>query len=720
MATSSPKPLPRRPGGQVKRPSPSRPLRGLPRIDGRPAPPRWLRRSELLRRLRDARGARLVLVTAPAGYGKTTLLRQWAGEDPRPHAWLTLGRSHRRAPLLADAVARTLEPLAPGAPFVLVLDDAHLAAGALETVQALLAGLPGGAQIALGSRAVPGLPLGRLSAEGALLRVDATDLAFTRAEAEAVARAAGVEAEAGDLDAILEAMEGWPAGVALALEALRGGGPGPAAADGPVAEYLEEELLADLPEGARELMARTSVLERLSGPLCDALLGREGSGALLRDLERGSRFLVPLDPSGEWYRWRRPAAAALRRELRRSEPELEAGLHRRASAWLEATGDRAAAVAHARAAGDLRRAGELIWAAVPALLSRGSLGTLTDWLGGFADDEIAACPPLALAAAWCAVERRTELVEHWTWAAGCAAAGEPGPAWDAASVEPAIALLRAVVARDGVARMAEDAARASRLEAEGSPWRTVGRSLEGVARGLLGERGEARRLLEEGARRAGALLPSVRAQCLARLALLAGDEGDWDRAAGLAARARAAVEEYGLEGYASLASLHAISALALARTSGAGAPRADALRARHLLEGVVDIAPWLAVETRLILAQVDLLAGDAPAARAGVLQAGRLLPEGEDAPALLERLEAVRRAASGARSRGSEVASLTTAEIRVLQFLPTNLSFREIAGRLYVSRFTVKSQALSVYRKLSVSSRTEAVERARALGLVRP
>jgi LuxR family maltose regulon positive regulatory protein len=293
------------------------------------------------------------------------------------------------------------------------------------------------------------------------------------------------------------------------------------------------------------------------------------------------------------------------------------------------------------------------------------------------------------------------------------------PGWGPASIEPAVALLRAVVARDGVARMAEDAARASRLEPEGSPWRTVGRYLEGVARVLLGERREARGLLEEGARRAGALMPSVRAQCLARLALMAGDEGDWDRAAGLAARARGVVDEYGLEGYASLASLHAISALALARARGIEAPRADALRARRLLERVVDIAPWLAVETRLVLAQVDLLVGDAAAARAAVLQAGRMLPEGEDAPGLLERLELVRRTASGARSRAPEAASLTTAEIRVLQFLPTNLSFREIAGRLYVSRFTVKSQALSVYRKLSVSSRTEAVERARALGLVR-
>src|SRR2546423_2318750 len=356
-------------------------------------PPRLpVRRRRLVRRLRSAPPGTLVLISAPAGYGKTSLLRQWAEDDPRPFAWVALDSSHRSPDVLcADLLAelgvtgrlpppwgpRTVEdpvgllratlPHAKG-PFVLVLDAVQAAESpaTLELLSALLTSLPPGGQLALASRTEPSLPLGRLAAESGLLRLGMSDLALDDSEAGALMRAAGVVAQEADVAAVVRRVEGWPAAVSLVAAACREEG-GLAAiadfsgADRLAARYVRDELLGALPKDTIEFLTRTSVLERMSGGLCDAVLRRRGSGRRLQELARENLFLLALDRTEEWYRYHQVVRETLQSELRRREPALVPQLHRRASAWLERHGDREEAVAHARAVGDLRRVAGLSW-----------------------------------------------------------------------------------------------------------------------------------------------------------------------------------------------------------------------------------------------------------------------------------------------------------------------------------------------------------------------
>ena len=675
-------------------------------------------REGLVARLVGSVGVPLVVVCAPAGYGKTTLLGQWARRDPRPFVWLALGRAHRDPAVLAAEVGLALAAAPADAPYVLVVDgaDALEIPAAAAVIAGAVATLPPGGQVAVGCRIQPALPLGRLLAERRVLRVGAEELALDDAGAGALLRGEGLDLPADEVAALVRRAEGWPAGLSLAALALRERG-GSALGDlggddRVVAEYLRDELLGPTPPETVDFLVRTSVLDRLSGPLCDAVLGRSGSGVVLRDLHRARMLVVPLDRTEEWYRYHGLLADLLRGELRRREPGLVRELHGRASRWYEREGDREAAVRHARAAGDLSRAAGLVWDGVPGCYGRGRVEVLERWLTGFDADQLASSSRLALTAAWCALERDGAAVEAWT----AAAEHSPGAGPE---LRPALALLRAAVARDGIEAMRRDAALAYRLEPDESPWRAFACLLEGVGHDLAGDPGRARRCLQEGANRAGALIPAVAAPCLARLALLALGDGDWDRATRLALRARAQAERAGLREYATMALVYPVSGLILARSGRAREARADLAHGGDLVDRMAEVAPWLAVEARITLARAALLLGDLAGGRRLVAEAGRRLRCDEALSGLRPRLEAARdTTAMDPAGSPAGAGSLTTAEMRVLRYLPTHLSFREIAGQLYVSRFTVKSQALAVYRKLGATSRAEAVERARGLGLL--
>src|SRR5262245_55665899 len=592
MATSiAHTPAPERAGGPARGAGSRRAARLVEGCDG-PVHPRPVRRQRLVRRLRSARPGTLILISAPAGYGKTSLLRQWAEADPRPFAWVTLDPSHRAPAALAADVIRALtgigglpatsvptegdDPVGRlGAavrtavgPFVLVLDGMQVAAGpaSLDALSAVLASLPPGGQLAVATRSEPALPLGRLAAEGGLLRLGMADLALDDAEAGALMRAAGVDAEADDVADVVRRVEGWPAAVSLAaLACLEEGGAsamaGFSGADRLAARYVRDELLNGLSDEAVEFLTRTSVLERMSGELCDAMLHRQGSGRMLQELERENLFVVALDRTEQWYRYHRVVRETLRSELRRREPAQVRRLHRRASAWLVEQGDREEAVAHARAAGDLARVGDLIWERLAEDHACGRLATVRRWLAELDDREIAASAKLALGAAWCAAEEGGDLVEHWI-AAAERAPDPPGPD-GARSIAAGVAPLRGGMASHGVRAMAEYAAAAGRVQPDG-PWRPFGLLFEGIAWHLQGDGPRARRLLEESGLRAGHLLPGVHALGLARLALLDVEEGQAERAATLAGRARAIVQAQGLDGYLSTAPVAAASALVLA------------------------------------------------------------------------------------------------------------------------------------------------------------
>ncbi len=713
-------------------------------------------RPRLERRLTGADGAPLAMLVAPAGYGKTTLLRQWARVDPRPFAWVErpAGRSdagrligsiatrlHDIHPIAPDvletvtsgdpAAARSAVPTlaraleAPRPPSVVVIDDAHaLHPQAIEDLGVLVDGLGEGCVIALASRTEPALPAGRLRAERRITELRAHDLAMTDREAAVLLRRAGLALAGPHVEAIRSRTEGWPAGLYLAALALRDQ-EDPAAALGRfagddrfLADYLRDELLAQLGADDIAFLTRTSLLDHLSGPICDAVLQRHGSGRVLRRLSRANVLLTPLDRSEESFRLHPLFAEMLRTELRRDEPEREAGVHMRASAWLEDHGDVERAIGHAIAARDVDRAADLLWTVAPAYVSTGSYGTLEAWLERFGEDEVAARPALALtAAANHALCCDRDVVERWTDAAERsldAAAGKLRPTHAAA-----VALLRASVARDGVARMGEDAARSYALDDAESPLRSAACLLAGAAHLALGEQDAARGLLEEGARRGVVQSPRSEVLCLALLALMALDEEDWEEGAMLAQRAHDHVTGLRLGDDPGCALVFAASAFARAQRGRVEQARADVREARRLLSMLHEPAPWYDAQIRIALARAELRLSDAGAARSLLTEAARSLRRIPEAAGLRAGLDdAWARADAFAVDAPVGLSTLTNAELRVLRFLPSHMCFREIAERLQVSANTVKTQAHAVYRKLDATSRSEAVARARDVGLV--
>jgi LuxR family maltose regulon positive regulatory protein len=722
--------------------------------------PGLVARYSLVDRLRDSVADPIVYVSAPAGYGKTTLMAHWADADRRPFAWVSLDEGDNDPAALLTYVALALnrvEPLggpvfsalsAPkpvvdgvvlprlgkaiasrSEPFVLVLDDAHVltASDALEALFVLTRHLPAGSQVAITARSEPTLPLGKLRAGRRLFELGPADLAFAPDEAEILLRGAGIELEPDDVRLITKRTEGWPAGLYLAALSLRGHGSVAVAVEGfagddrLVADYFRDEVLARLSPSLGRFLIRTSVLDRLSAPLCDAILEQSGSASKLHKLERSNLFLVPLDRQRVWYRYHTLFAEMLRARLRDAEPELERELHERAGAWYAEHGEPEQAIRHSLAAGDVERAGDLVWANVARYRGRGRGAVLLRWLAAFTDDEIAAYPPLALAAAWSSFGVESGAVERW--AAATARGSFEGPLSDGTtSLESAVALLRATIARDGVSRMGEDAARFTELEVEDSPWRPRACFVEGAAARLTGDAALARRRLEEGERLAAAFgTITVRAMCLAQLAALAVAEESWSLGSSLARQATAELRREGLEDIGTLAPVFAISALILAHQGEVESAREEIRHARRLLGDETQFAPWLAAEGRLNLAHASLLLADVVAARAFLSEARRIAATAADLASLNDVLEELTTMAEAFSAGGQDgPAALTTAEVRLLHFLPTHLTFAEIGERVHLSRNTVKTQAVSVYRKLDVSTRSHAVERATELGLIEP
>ena len=712
-------------------------------------------RERLVSQLLNPSETRITLVVAPAGYGKTTALLQWSAVDERPFVWFSLDERHRDPASLIGSLARALtevEPIDDGVfdalatprpniagvvvprlcesllaaqdPFVLVLDDVHMARGrdALRPLVRIADSMPAGSKLVLSSRDEPPLPLARLRANHALVEIGARDLVMTESEGACLLAAAGLGVDADAAARLVEKTEGWPAGLYLAALSLgRADDPNRAAedfagADRVVADYLRDELIAGLPADDLAFLVRTSVLDRLSGRLCDAVLEREGSGEILRRLSRSNLLLIPLDRRDEAYRYHALLREMLEAELHRGPPGEGRRLHARASAWYAERADFDRAVPHAIAAGDVERAGDLIWGRAATYSSAGLEPTLERWLGSFTEEQIAATPTLCLALATCRLSQGNGAeVEQWTATALRALAA--GDRDDREALEVTAGAIKASgVATDGVARMREDSVRAYDRLPEDSPWRSLCRFTEGVGYHLAGDRRAARQALAEGARRGAALAPHVQTLCLAQLALIELDEDDLDAASGLAERSLATAERHGLNEYPTSALLFAVAALVRARHGRAADARTDVKRAAALLETFSELSPWYEAEARIALARALALLDDIPRARAQLADAGRFTTQVPDAPVLADWSRVAWRETDP--ETAVERWPLTPAELRLLHFMPTHLSFREIAEQLVVSANTVKTQAQAIYRKLGVSSRAEAVACAEAAGLI--
>ena len=677
-----------------------------------------VRRDRLVRTLVQSSAAPLVLLRAPAGYGKTTLLSQWSERDERPFAWLSPGA---RLPGIALERATLLLETLP-APAVVVVDGTGLDAR-WDELEEWTRSLPPGSQLALATRSEPSLPLGSLRAQGLLVELGAHELGMTRREAAAMLSMAGVELDPGDLAALLIRTEGWPAALYLAALSIRSGRDPRAAVAGftgddrLMADYLRDEILWRLDRSAVAFLLRTSVLTRLSGAACDAVVGGAGSGAVLRELSRDGVPLVPLDHADDRYRHHPLFAEMLRAEQRRRDPARTAGLHRRAGAYLEREGDLDGALGHALAAGDLPEAGARLWSLASRRIARGDVHEIRAWLDRFSPEQLSSHAALALTAASAhLVEADRDRMEYWLDTAERLSVTGQG---ERAPTAAAAATLRAVLARAGVAGMVDDATRACELAVQDDPWRPLACLARGAGLHVLGDPAGAVPVLQDGARRGAVIAPGAQVLCLAQLALLRIDEDDWEDAALLAARGRSQLERTGLAGYPISALAYAVSALVRAHRERVEAAQDDRRRARELLERLVDPPPWYAVEVRVALARTTLRLGDAVRSHALLAEAERALRGTADAP-LLERWIEECRAQTDAFSSAvlGGPASLTTAELRVLRLLPTHLSFREMGLDLHVTANTVKTHAHAVYRKLHASSRSEAVVQARTIGLL--
>jgi LuxR family transcriptional regulator, maltose regulon positive regulatory protein len=716
-------------------------------------------RRALVDRLSRSR-ARVVAIVAPAGYGKTTLLSEWAEADSRAVAWISLDAGDNDPVVMLTHMAVALdriEPISPlvfgalssqgvsvistvlprlGAavasmsrPVVVLIDDIHslVEHTCLDAIAELAERLPAGSQLVVTSRSVPVLPLARLRAGGLLAEVGVSDLALDAGGARSLMRNAGVDLPDESVAELTERTEGWPAGLYLAALAVLASGDGEIQGiaftgdDRFVADYVRSEILSRLSDDVVQFLIHSAVLDKMSGALCDAVLQRSGSAQALRSIESSNLLLIPLDHRREWYRYHHLFRDVLVTELTLREPDLLPLLHSRAADWFDANGMSEDAVHHAYAGGDHDRAAHLLEQLALPLNRSGRLKTMQTWLDRLDEKVIERHPTLAVLAGWAAALSGDALGAAW-WAdlAGRGPFVEAPSPDGSISSESALRLLQALTCRHGVERMREDAEAAVRLETEGSPWRPVGLALHGIGSLLAGEVDRADVILAdavESAERTGAR-PAA-SVALAQRSLLAMGRGDWKAARGFADRALTTVETGHLEEYL----LSSITFAAVARTAlehgDMTVARREVIRTQRLRPMLTRAVPWLAVQTMVELARVQFALSDRAGAWMLLSDAREILGRMTDSGTLGDQLADVQRRLE--LIRGGDLpgpTALTAAELRLLSYLPTHLSFREIAERLFVSPNTIKTQAMSVYRKLSVSARTDAVRRARDIGLL--
>jgi LuxR family maltose regulon positive regulatory protein len=716
----------------------------------------FVRRPRLLRQLLGDELASVVLVAAPPGYGKTSTLAEWGAYDERRFAWVTLSAGdndpqqllaslaaateqlqapHRRFSVehpSPGAVSRALPSLIdaladPGGGAVLVLDDVERLCSreSLDLLATLTSAMPAGAKLALASRTLPSLPLARLRAQRELLVLGVSELAMTTHEAGALLTGAGLELTPEQLELAVARTEGWPVALYLMALALREQGDTAGALarfsgdDELVSQYIREELLAQMPDDALAFLTDTSILEELSPELCDLVLDRSGSGLALRAVASANLLVAPLDRGHTRYRCNPLLRDVLQAELSRRDGAQAARLHLAAARWFGERGDVAQALRHARAGGDLASVGRLLWARAPRALLQGTGTCLELALSSSSAEQTASAPTLALAAAHRSLFNG-DLRHAAHWAQIASSASVAGSESDMIpGFAAGLAVIEAAVGERGLEHVSAAAARGYELTDEGSPWRPACCLLRGVSDRLNGEHARARAMFDEGARRGALVSSAIQSHCLSQLAVMAGEEQDWESAADFVARAGDALHAARLQDQSTSALVLAVSAWICSQRGRADEAKRDLAHALQLLAALNDFIPWYEIETRVLIARTAIRLADVPLARAQLSQASRLARRTPDVAVFRTWFDDAWGKLDGLSAAALDgPCSLTMAELRILRFLPTHLSFREIGGRLHVSTNTVKSQVHAVYRKLDAASRSEAVEHASTLGLI--
>jgi len=722
--------------------------------------PGTVRRVSLIERLARGKSCPIVSVVAPPGYGKTTLLSQWAERNGQAFAWVSVDEGDNDPKVLLTYVAEALDAVEPidgrvfdalaspvssvpgsvvprlgsafssmTSPVVLVLDDVHVLHNreCRAALSVLADQVPAGSRLALAGRAGPPLRVARLRTEGRILEIGPEHLALTSDEASSLLRNADMALSEDEMAELHRRTEGWAAGLYLAALYLREGGPLASAAvsfgggDRLVSDYMESEFLSRISRRQRVFLTRAAVLERMSGPLCEAVLDVGGSAATLADLARSNLLLVPLDRRGEWYRYHHLFRDMLLAELQRLEPGLIPVLRRRAAGWCVRNELPEEALEYSMAAGDVDAAAGLVEKLVVPAHRQGRVPTVRRWLRWLEDRGGIGGHPMAavLAALFCALtgrpveaERWADVVDRWQYQ-DPARPGDP-------STEAWAAVMRTFLCRRGVEQMRADADEAVRRFAAQSFVTPAPAFLHGIARVLCGDLDGGDVSLEDGVsvgEQGGAHEDVALALCERSLVAIA--RGDWGRAEALADRARTVLRRAGIEESYATPLLSAVQARVAIHRGDVPAARqrlVSAQRLRHLLTYAL---PYFAVQARIELIRVHFALADLAGARTLMREVDELLRRRPGLGNLTGEARALR--ARLAKERGPSApgaSALTGAELRVLPMLCTHLSFPEIAGEMFLSPHTIKSQAMSIYRKLGASSRSQAVARSRELGLL--
>jgi LuxR family transcriptional regulator, maltose regulon positive regulatory protein len=643
--------------------------------------------------------AELVIVAAPTGYGKTALLEQWGRRDPRPFAWLMVDAadadparfiSNCLTALSAAGVITAqidgLELVRPGSleqslpafwallegaePFVLVVDDAQFGEVACEaTAAALSEHLAPGAQLAFLTRARVRVPLGRRRAGGGLLYLDEHDLALDDHGIGGVLKAVGVDSPE-DAARLHEATEGWPAGVFLTALSIRRGisstvDIGQSRAH--IFDLLWEETVAGQPPDLIRFLLRISILDRFCAALCGAVADEPDPGGMLERVERSNMFMIALDDQRRWWRFHPLFRGMLCAESERREPDLAVELHQRAARWFQEHGGDGE-IAHALQAGDRGIAAEAI--------------------GGHA-------------------------AEMGRWGEIALATQSQAPLPDgSASAASAVALQRAWFAFDGVSQMDREARLVVTLEAEDRPQYARGIAICGVAATLAGSFDEASDRLERAVTLARHATPAIAVFALSQLAMNRLLQGRWSEAEPLAREAAELAVTHDVDRGPLSLSVDAALARAVMELEGASGECASAARRSYAALRRPG-APWIGLQAGLVLEPV-LRRLNQPRLHSTLL--ARLHATAEQHPHY-GGLSDLARARPNLRPPVTEEPT-TEAELRILRLLATRLSQQEIGRELSISQNTVKSHKRSIYHKLNVHSRAEAVASARESGLL--
>jgi LuxR family maltose regulon positive regulatory protein len=721
--------------------------------------PGSIRRSSLLKRLAQGDPGPIVSVVAPAGYGKTTLLSQWAERNGQTFAWMSVDEKDNDPKILLTYIAEALDAVEPvgrrvfdalsspassvpgsvvpqvgsafssmTSPVVLILDDVHLLHNSecRAALSVLADHVPAGSRLVLAGRAEPPLRIARLRAEGKILEVGPGDLSLTREEASSLLRAAEVALTEDEVAELHRRTEGWAAGLYLAALYLKEGGSlGSAAAafggdDRFVSEYMESELLARIPQQQRAFLTRTAVLERMSGPLCEAVLDQPGSAAALANLARSNLLLVPLDRRGQWYRYHHLFRDMLLAELERLEPGLIPVLRRRAAGWYLRNDLPEEALEYSMAAGDVDEAARLVQQLWLPTDRQGRVATVLRWLRWLEDrGGIDRHPILAVVAAflnaWTGrpveAERWADEVDRWQ--------NQDTGRLDDPFTEAWAAALRATLCRHGAGQMRADADEAAQKFAAAGMMAPVAQLCQGFARVLCGDLDGGDAFFADAISLGDVGAPETLAAALAERSLMAMGRNRWGQAEAFASQARSVLRRAGIgESVATPLVCAAQARIALHR-GDLPTVRQELVTAQRLRPLLTYAYPHYAVQARIELTRVHLALADLAGARTLVGELDDLLKRRPDLGILAGEAEALR--ARLAQEHGASIpgaSALTVAELRLLPLLSTHLSFPEIAAELFVSPNTAKTHAVSIYRKLGASTRTQAVTRARELGLL--